>query len=591
MASALESEMPELAEHAAAGRLALALVLIVTVAGCAAAAPTGSAPTSSVAPVPQASIDASPPKPRKSPASTTAFVTLPAENITTHAVLAVSAGWDVCAIRTDATLACWGGSSEAPPSGTFTAIDNGEGSACAIRTDGTLACWGDIGSKAPAGRYTKVSTAEGRACAIRTDGTLACWSTDWDDNGNPTYVGSRPADLPTGSFATVSLGPEYSCAIRTDGTLACWGSVATDASGNPIEVVPPPGTYSSISLPCTIRIDGALQCWLLAPGGLRAVVEPAGTFTAVSTAGDLGCAIRTDGTLACWGSEGSDDQGNDVQARTPAGTFTAISIGSEGACGLRSDGKAVCWGQDDQSVRPLPTAAIQIRGSFVSTTRVPLRWIARPLFAGAASYDVRYTQSRWDQGPGSSAWADGSNERPIEWRSATTATEDVFTGRPGYTYCFSVRAHDADALTSDWAFGPCRSIPLDDRSLARSAGWKSLTGQDFFESTAVRSSSRGAKLTLAGVNAGSIGIIATTCPTCGRIEVSYLRMSDADDEGSRIVETVSLRAPRTANRQLVWTSEFDEESWVSGRVTIKVVSSGKPVTIDGIVLPTGWMSP
>src|SRR5690349_11268726 len=85
----------------------------------------------------------------------------------------VSAGSDVCAIRLDSTLTCWGQASTgagAPPGGTFVQVGVGNGFACAIRTDSTVACWGTTNTfgqaTAPVSEFvTAIGVGEAHACA------------------------------------------------------------------------------------------------------------------------------------------------------------------------------------------------------------------------------------------------------------------------------------------------------------------------------------------------------------------------------------------------------------------------------------------
>ena len=125
-----------------------------------------------------------------------------------------------CAIRTDATIACWSenraGESDAP-AGAYTAIAAGGGHTCALLVDATIACWGTSASgesNAPAGTYTAIAAGEYHSCAIRTDATTACW-------GGLNEYGQTEA--PAGAFTAIIAGWRHSCAIRTDGTIACWG--------------------------------------------------------------------------------------------------------------------------------------------------------------------------------------------------------------------------------------------------------------------------------------------------------------------------------------------------------------------------------
>ena len=133
---------------------------------------------------------------------------------------AIAAGaYHSCAIRTDGTIACWGGNYSGQtdaPAGQHTAIAAGAYHSCAIRTNGTIACWGDNDfgqTDAPAGQYTAIAAGASPSCAIRTNGTIACWGDNY----------SGQTDAPAGQHTAIAAGAYHSCAIRTNGTIACWG--------------------------------------------------------------------------------------------------------------------------------------------------------------------------------------------------------------------------------------------------------------------------------------------------------------------------------------------------------------------------------
>ena len=150
-----------------------------------------------------------------------------------------------CAIRSDATLACWGGfsgsdrafevvSADSIPRGTFRTIAAGVGSACAVRTDDTVACWGNVlygghpktGSSEqlatpPSGRFRSVAAGNGYWCGIRLDGTVACWGGNYAGDAQPP---------PSGTFEIVQVDGALACGLRTDKTIACWGQWGFDSN-------------------------------------------------------------------------------------------------------------------------------------------------------------------------------------------------------------------------------------------------------------------------------------------------------------------------------------------------------------------------
>ena len=219
------------------------------------------------------------------------------------------------------------------------------------------------------------------------------------------------------------------------------------------------------------------------------------------------CAIRIDGTLACWGNDFSG------QATPPAGTFAEVSAGGNHTCAIGTDDALLCWGDNEfGQLTPRPTAVLKTLPTWLATSAVPLSWSAEPAFDRGGLL----------RGP----LPPSSLERGLRivgdpWRAATTATSATFTAWSGYTYCFAVHARDTAGVRSYSTAETCTAIPLDDRSLTRSSGWTAGTGDAYYRSTYLRSSTYGAKLTRTGVVARRIALLATTCPTCGSVKVYW----------------------------------------------------------------------
>ncbi|MDE0287277.1 MAG: S-layer homology domain-containing protein, partial [bacterium] len=248
---------------------------------------------------------------------------------------AVSAGGlDVCGIRTDATVACWGPDREGVldvPEGPFVSLSTGGWHACGIRPDRTLTCWGlgesrDEAARTPGGRYADVSAGAYHSCGLRTDGVVICWGT--------SQRGQLGA--PEGEYVDVSVGGDHACGVRRDRTITCWGTVGG------VRLDAPDGRFTAVSSghegSCAIRTDGTMVCWGL--GAPEPVDIDLGTFSDVTVRTGHACGLRTDGTAACWGS---NDEG---EADAPGGRFVALSAGARSTCGLRPDGTIQCWGNE-----------------------------------------------------------------------------------------------------------------------------------------------------------------------------------------------------------------------------------------------------
>jgi hypothetical protein len=154
-----------------------------------------------------------------------------------------------CGIDAAGALTCrgvdGGGGDLTPPPGTYVAVSVGwDGAAsippvvitppevCGIRDDASLVCWGSpsFPGTPPSGTFQSVSVGLHHACAIRTDGTLACWGGQTPDQFFLDWA-------PTGTFSSVSAGVYETCAQRTTGEVACWGYCLDG------ECDPPPELY------------------------------------------------------------------------------------------------------------------------------------------------------------------------------------------------------------------------------------------------------------------------------------------------------------------------------------------------------------
>lgn len=216
--------------------------------------------------------------------------------------LELNSGYAIsCGITTEQAVLCFGsarGGKLNEPAGTFTHVAPGLNYICALRTDGTLACWGGednptqdalFHNNVPSGTFTQVTMGNRHACALRADGSIACWGVNADGQTN----------VPPGSYSYVNVSNFTSCALRIDGTPVCWGR---NQGG---QQTYPPGTFTQISTGfahvCGLRADLTVTCWGRNSEGQTIV--PAGTYTHVSAGTFHTCAMPTSGPPAvCWGN-------------------------------------------------------------------------------------------------------------------------------------------------------------------------------------------------------------------------------------------------------------------------------------------------
>ena len=115
------------------------------------------------------------------------------------------------------------------------------------------------------------------------------------------------------------------------------------------------------------------------------------------------------------------------------------------------------------------------------------------------------------------------------------------------------------------------TVPVSSSKLRASKGWTKGGGTGYFMSTYSTTKKKGATLGAARSGTRAVALVATKCPGCGTVTVSY---------GKKVLKKISLQAASKRKRQLIPIA-----SWATahgGQVSVKVVSSGKPVTIEGL---------
>jgi len=229
-------------------------------------------------------------------------------------------------------------SGDGPP-----ALSAGGAHTCAVRDDATLACWGynlqgqvgdgsfnlndptvPLPSTVPGlANVTDVDAGFRHTCALRNDGQVFCWGL-----GNSGQLGNggtqtqrTPAAVSNMANAIdVAAGDLHSCAVRNDGSVACWGDGFSGALG---------GSTNDSLVPRTVP----------------------GVTTAVSVSAAFGhtCALLADGSAVCWGSNNNGQLGNGetttslMPVAVQLSNISEISTGSGYTCAT-SNGSAYCWG-------------------------------------------------------------------------------------------------------------------------------------------------------------------------------------------------------------------------------------------------------
>jgi hypothetical protein len=152
-----------------------------------------------------------------------------------------------------------------------------------------------------------------------------------------------------------------------------------------------------------------------------------------------------------------------------------------------------------------------------------------------------------------------------------SANQATLWGLTGGDWKFTVAGTNAAGLADATPATNLFTVPVSSTKLRASKGWSKGGGSGYFMSTYSSTKKKGATLSAARAGTRAVALVVTRCRGCGTVTVSY---------GGKVLKKVSLAATGTRKRQLVPIA-----SWGSahgGRVTVKVVSSGKPVTVEGL---------
>ncbi|NCX04215.1 MAG: hypothetical protein EBW68_00325 [Actinobacteria bacterium] len=253
----------------------------------------------------------------------------------TNALMVDVAGTTSCAVRSDATLWCWGTvatsfdvvtarivTTDSPvpvqiPLRNVRTVAVGMSHTCATQNDDTVWCWGSNGyhrlglrkkgpflipTYVPKVRATSVATGDAFTCVIATNARVQCWGRNQFGQLARTAGSSRIAPHTTSIKKPVALtaGSEFACAITAATTTWCWGRNRYGQLSN--------GSSIASSLPQKILTSTNI-----------------GSMTAVAAGASHACAIaNTSGAMWCWGLGGQGQLGDGGSG--PSGTR---SIGTE----------------------------------------------------------------------------------------------------------------------------------------------------------------------------------------------------------------------------------------------------------------------
>ena len=379
--------------------------------------------------------------------------------------------------------------------------------------------------------------------AVRGNESVAGTWTAPASSGGDTAVSYTLTAAPGGASCTTTA---LSCTIvgLTNGSQYTLTVAATNSGGTSPESnskTATPATVPAAPAAPQVTVSGSdLNVTWTAPAsdGGAAVTGYTATARSGATVGDT-C---TSSTIGCILTVPDGNWAVEVVATNPVGAGPASPASAP--VPVDTKGPAVSW------------SAAQAWAPVLTGTST-LRWAGTDV-SGVASYQVQRREAR--AGAPFGTWVATS-------QTGTSVSLKVATGR---TVCVRVAGVDAAGNTGTYTSAVCRTSPVDDRSARTSGKAKRVTGSGYFAKTATVLTAKGAQLKFSGVRASAATLVATTCSTCGKVQVLY---------GTKVVKTVSLKSSRTVNKKLITLP-------ATGRTTTITLRSGasQKVILDGLVL-------
>ncbi len=274
----------------------------------------------------------------------------------------ISAGGShTCAIKADATVACWGANNYGQlGNGNFdnqliptpvyglqdvVALNAGSEHTCAIDTKGDIFCWGNNqsgqlgnGSRTNTAfplkisgltKVAAISVGGNHTCAIKQDATVTCWGdNDRGQLGSGFYGGSlNPSTVKKLSkIVAINTGLTASCAIDSAGSVFCWGAEKQFITGRVTGPFP-------VEPARVIRLEPTLI------NGVKNAV-------ALSSSANETCAVLLDGRVSCWPHNYDALNAYVPTVKSDLSDVAALSSGTSHFCALKSFGNVVCWGSN-----------------------------------------------------------------------------------------------------------------------------------------------------------------------------------------------------------------------------------------------------
>lgn len=234
-----------------------------------------------------------------------------------------------------------------------------------------------------------------------------------------------------------------------------------------------------------------------------------------------------------------------------------------------------------------PARAIKLRGFDVEPPASRMSWPLERTLQTSASTTVRWqgfddwSLMSYDVRRRTIPWNSVTLPAPEPWLTHTQATAYPARLRLGTTHCFSSRARDATGKLGNWSYEVCAIRPTDEQVIPAGALWRRKNGDGYLAGSYLEATRRGAVLRMRGLTrVCRVALLVATGPRQGRIRLTF----DTDwhyGDSSRILD---LRAPTYQKQQIRRLVNFDPGTCRPGTLSVRVLSEGRPVRIDGVFI-------
>ena len=278
-----------------------------------------------------------------------------------------------------------------------TQVAAGAYSTCAVKTDATLWCWGQLASsldpltnppalmradfttpvQIPLTSVASVAVGTNHSCATLTDASVWCWGLNTSGQlGDGTRDNSvAPVRAHIDQVRSLDVGTTHTCAVRTTGSVWCWGSnqyhrlgLRSSASRSLPTYVPKVRATlvaTGDAFTCIAAQSLKVQCWgrnnysqiglASGPSRYTPVTISVKNPIAITAGSEFVCASTSVGTTWCWGRNryGQLANGSTIRKSVPqkvassaaVGPLASITTGASHACGIASVSSGMwCWG-------------------------------------------------------------------------------------------------------------------------------------------------------------------------------------------------------------------------------------------------------